>query len=428
MRYAVVGLGSRSLMYTSALLGEHRAAGELVGLCDVNSTRMRWYNQLFQREYGAAEMPAYKPEDFVRMLKEQKVDAVIVTSVDRTHHRYIIQAVQQGCDVITEKPLTTDAQRAQAIVDAVEETDRRVTVAFNYRYAPRNARVKELLDKGVVGDVLSMHFEWLLDTKHGADYYRRWHRDKRNSGGLMVHKASHHFDLVNWWLKARPESVFGFGRLAFYGRENAEARGETRFYERAHGSELARNDPFAVDLEADPALKGLYLDAEQEDGYLRDRSVFADGISIEDDMALVVRYNTGATMSYHLHSYSPWEGYRVAFNGTRGRLEMDVVERSYVSGAMDDPQRPDLRALPALGQESVRITVRPHWAAPEEVTIDDAGGGHSGADVRLLADLFGPKDRTPSYVDGVYAILPGIGANQAFASGRPVDLTRLVRV
>jgi predicted dehydrogenase len=223
-------------------------------------------------------------------------------------------------------------------------------------------------------------FEWLLDTRHGADYYRRWHRDKASSGGLMIHKASHHFDLMNWWLGAVPETVFGFGRLAFYGSENAVERGEARDYERALGSEAARDDPFALHLESNAELKGMYLEAEHEDGYQRDRNVFGRGISIEDDMAFVIRYSTGAGLTYHLSSYSPWEGCRVVFNGTRGRLELDAVERSFVSksGGEADPEA-----------DRARILVRPLWGPPEAVVLDaeEDDGGHAGADLLLLEDL-----------------------------------------
>ena len=52
--------------------------------------------------------------------------------------------------------------------------------------------------------MMILRTEWLLDTRHGADYFRRWHRNKNNSGGLMVHKATHHFDLVNWWMIPTP--------------------------------------------------------------------------------------------------------------------------------------------------------------------------------------------------------------------------------
>ncbi|HKF16008.1 MAG TPA: Gfo/Idh/MocA family oxidoreductase [Candidatus Dormibacteraeota bacterium] len=425
-RYAMVGLGDRARMYTGALLGEYCSDGELVALCDVNQSRMRWHNSSFQGAYGRPPVPEYGPQDFERLLDEQRVDAVIVTSVDRTHARYIVAALEHGCDVITEKPLTVDADGCQRIVDAVRAFGGHVTVAFNYRYAPRNSAVRRVLAAGEIGSVLSVHFEWLLDTQHGADYFRRWHRDKRNSGGLMVHKASHHFDLVNWWLGARPETVFGFGKLAFYGRQNAEERGETRFYERAHGSEVAQNDPFALDLSSDPVRRGLYLEAEADDGYLRDRSVFSDGISIEDDMALVVRYSTGATLTYHLTAYSPWEGYRVAFNGDRGRLELEVVERSHVSESRDGE---------GARETGERLVLQPQWGKARELPIEGAtGGGHGGADDRLLEALFGDGDvddplrRRSSHVDGVLAILPGIGANVSFASGRPVDLTTLVRL
>src|ERR1700730_9741552 len=100
-RYAVVGMGSRSRLYTNALLGAYREQGDLVGLCDVNHTRMRWHNDGFVRDFGVAPIPTYDPERFGRMLRDQRVDVVIVTTVDRTHHRYILEALKGGCDVIT---------------------------------------------------------------------------------------------------------------------------------------------------------------------------------------------------------------------------------------------------------------------------------------------------------------------------------------
>src|SRR5688500_3096714 len=234
-RYAVVGLGSRSAMYTRAVLTDYADRAELVGYCDVNQTRLDYWNAHYAAALGAPPVPTFKAEDFEQMIERQRVDCVIVTSIDRTHHDYITRAMRLGCDAITEKPMTIDAGKCQAILDTIKSTGKKLTVTFNYRYAPRNARVKELLLGGVVGKVNSVHFEWLLDTRHGADYFRRWHREKANSGGLMVHKATHHFDLVNWWLAAAPKTVFAQGHLAFYGRANAAARGERRDYERAHG-------------------------------------------------------------------------------------------------------------------------------------------------------------------------------------------------
>ena len=434
-RYAVVGAGSRSHMYSEALLTTYRDRGALVGYCDPNQTRMDYYNRRYAEALHTPPVPTYKPPDFERMILEQKVDTVIICSIDSTHHEYIIRAMESGCDVIVEKPLTVDAPRCQAILDAVRATGRDLRITFNARYAPRSAKVKQLIQAGAIGTVLSVHFEWLLDTRHGADYFRRWHREKHHSGGLMVHKATHHFDLVNWWIDSAPETVFGWGRLAFYGRDNAQRRGETRFYERVHGNDLAHDDPWALHLEDDPELRGLYLDAEHEDGYHRDRSVFGENISIEDDMALVVRYRSGVTMSYHLTAYSPWEGFRVMFNGTRGRLEVTEVVNTYVPGASEHG---DLLASAGYeawdASERSRILIRPLWRKPVLVTLPEATGGHGGGDSRLLQDIFAenpdddPLRRAAGPIDGALAVLTGIAANRSFETGQPVEIADLVRV
>ena len=432
-RYAVVGLGGRSNMYVSALAGDFKEHGELAALCDINRKRMNYYNAMLQKEYGMGPLPTYLPDGFDRMITEQKVDTVIVTSIDRTHHRYIIKAMDAGCDAITEKPMTVDDEKCRAIYEAIDRTGKNLRVTFNYRYAPRNSKVKELLMEGHIGEIKSVHFEWLLDTKHGADYFRRWHRDKRNSGGLMVHKATHHFDLVNWWIDSMPMSVYGIGNLVFYGRENAEERGVTRFYDRGTGHENAAGDPFAIDLSKDEKLKSLYLDPATEDGYRRDQSVFGDGISIEDDMAVLVRYMSGASMSYHLTAYSPWEGYRVAFNGTKGRLEYDVEERSYISGTEKDHNQPEIRDGKELDvKEPVRILLRPLWGKPIEISLSESSeGGHGGGDTRLLRDIFigtdaDPLKRAANHVGGAASILTGISANISFKTGRAVKTTDLL--
>jgi predicted dehydrogenase len=419
----MVGIGGRARMYYEALTDTYAATAELVGFCDVNQTRMDYANRVIQERYGAAPVPTYRFDRFEQMVSEQQPDVVIVTSIDRTHHTYIIRSMELGCDVITEKPMTIDEVRCQAVIDTIKRTNRHLRVTFNYRYAPHSTKVRELVMDGVIGDVKSVHFEWLLDTYHGADYFRRWHRDKRNSGGLLVHKATHHFDLINFWLGSRPKTVYALGGLVFYGRENAENRGVTEFYARAHGSEHAQGDPFALHLEASPELKALYLDAEHEDGYCRDQSVFGDGISIEDSMALLVCYQNNAIMSYSLNAYMPWEGFRVALNGDKGRIQVLVVEGSYVNAGG-----------PAAAEgvaKTRRITVFPLFGEPYDAEIPEGIGGHGGGDAVMLEDIFGspPDDRfhrAASHVDGAMSILTGIAGNVSMRTGRPVVVDDLV--
>ena len=307
-------------------------------------------------------------------------------------------------------------------------------MAFNYRYAPRNSRVKELLLAGEIGEVFSVHFEWLLNTNHGADYFRRWHRDKASSGGLMVHKATHHFDLVNWWLAAVPERAFAMGDLRFYGQHNAEARGDRHFTARGRDHPDPTADPFSLDLAASEELEravprrrgGLGLPP-------RPVAVFA-GISIEDDMSVMVRYRNRAVMTYHLTAYSPWEGYRVAFNGSRGRLELACIEKPF---ALEDEGDHNLarnvrgKAGEHVGgpeevEEPTTLTLQRHWQKPQDLEVPAvSGGGHGGADVLLLHDLFhpgaadepDPLHRRADHLAGAAAVLVGDAANRSFESG-----------
>ncbi|MFE2608873.1 Gfo/Idh/MocA family protein [Streptomyces mirabilis] len=437
-RAAVVGLGARAQLYTEALTGPHADRVDLVGLCDVNAHRMAVHNEWIAAAHpGRAPVPAYAAEDFDVMLRRERVDLVVVCTVDRTHDAYIVRALEAGCDVVTEKPMTTDAERARRILDARRRTGREVRVAFNYRYNPVHSAVREILASGGIGEVGSVHFEWLLDLRHGADYFRRWHREKANSGGLMVHKSTHHFDLVNWWLGTRPETVYAQGGLFFYGDTAGRRRGLARPYTRAHGSPAARDDPFAVHLADSPALRALYLDAEHEDGYHRDQNVFGPGVTIEDDMAVLVRYASGATLTYHLTAYAPWEGYRVCFNGSEGRLELLVEESTWSRPPVRTRTSGPVMHGAAVGDEAGRteLLLRRFWEPPQEVKVPTGEGGHGGGDVRMLADLFGertdgadPLGRAADAVDGARSLVTGLAANRSFESGLPVRAQALLDV
>ncbi len=421
----MVGTGARAEMFVRALVHDHADSAELVALVDPNPARAAAYNRLVER-LGAPPVPVGGPEALPAVLAEERVDTVVVTSPDHTHADHVVTALAADCSVITEKPMTTDVTGCRRILDAAAKGPGTVTVTFNYRYNPVHEQVWRLLHDQVIGEILSVHFEWLLDVRHGADYFRRWHRNKAHSGGLLVHKAGHHFDLVNWWLGAAPVQVAAQGRLAFYGPENGRRNGYARDYARAHGSPEADGDPFALHLADSPRLRELYLDAEHEDGYHRDQNVFAPGITIEDDLALLVRYDTGATMSYHLTAYAPWEGYRIAFNGSRGRLELEVVESDHVSPAAAT----GLKGAPIHGvdaaaeQGSLRLQVRRFWEPPEDVPVPaHRREGHGGGDARMLADLFGadgptdPLHRGASERDGALALLTGLAGNRSLATG-----------
>ncbi len=421
-KYALVGLGARAEMYYQAILKLYSEDCQLVGICDKNEGRLRLCQQ--EAERAGVAVPAYREKDFAQMIKENSPAGVIVTTIDCFHDEYICRAMEMGCDVITEKPMTIDEKKCQRIIDTQKKTGRQCTVTFNYRYAPPRAQVKELLMSGVIGNVLSVDFHWMLDQEHGADYFRRWHRNKKNSGGLLVHKATHHFDLVNWWLSTIPVSVFALGQRKFYTRQTAERLGLKKRADRCHDCPEISNCPFSLDLTSFQSLNRLYLQNEKYDGYFRDRCVFSEKIDIEDTMVATVDYQSGAKLSYSLNTFMPWEGYVVTFNGSRGRLEHKCEEQVYISGDGTVPGQ--------LKKEGTWIKIYPLLESPYEVAVWGGEGGHGGADPLMLQDIFQPPDepdkfmRRADFRAGAYSILCGIAANYSIESGKLIKIEKLI--
>jgi len=420
-RYAVVGTGQRAGAYLDAMTAEHADVAEVAALCDTNADRL---DVRAEQVRGRTGVPPrrYEAPRLERMLSDIAPDVVVITSPDRHHAHHVTAALDAGADVVVEKPLTIDAAGMYSIADAVRRSNGRLTVTHNYRYAARNAAVRRILDEGRIGDVVSVHFEWLLDTAHGADYFRRWHRDKAASGGLLVHKASHHVDLVNWWIGDVPESVY--------------ARGGRHVYQHPDG---VGGPEFAIDLTADADLAALYAGPAALDGYRRDRDPFSPGATIEDTLSMLVGYRSGAAMTYALTAHSPWEGHRVAINGTRGRLELDVVERCHARPGLEGLVVPDggAPACCEVRRRGGRLVVQEQWGVAEEVPLD-AEAGHVEGDAAMLHDVLrghlpadrggagdDPLGRRAGLVDGLRAVAVGVAGNRSLATGQVVPTSAL---
>lgn len=402
-RIAMVGTGHRGTgMWGTELLQEHAQNIEFVGLCDKNSGRVATAKKMMK-----LSCPTYV--DLDKMLKETKPEILIVTTVDSTHHEQIVKGLESGADVITEKPMTTDEKKCQMILDAEEKTGKKVYVTFNYRYSPHRQKIYELLNNDTIGKVTSVDFHWYLDTSHGADYFRRWHRKREFGGSLLVHKSTHHFDLLNWWLNSDPEEVYANGALEFYGKNNP--------FRHTHCRPCPHKDKckFYFDVTKSPRLVQLYVDNEKYDGYHRDGCVWKEDIDIFDKMAVQIKYANNVQVSYSLTTYSPYEGYRISFNGTKGKLDAWIHERQ-----------------PWEMEKYDEIQVTKNFGKTEYIRIDNTEEGHGGGDKRLRKQLFNPgpdpyKQGAGSR-DGAMSILVGIAARQSIDKGEVVkikDLTTL---
>ena len=398
-KYVLVGCGSRGVnAFALPIIKNYSDDAKLCGVYDINKKRAALPAKLSE-----TDVPVF--DDFDKMLSEVKPDTVIVAPKDCDHDFYITRALKVGCNVISEKPVTTDFDKANAIRQAVKESGKEVVVTFNLRFHPFFKRVKELLKEGVIGDIYSVHLEWMLDTSHGADYFRRWHRERKNSGSLLIHKSTHHFDLVNWFLEEEPEFVNAFGARRFYGptRENRSERCLTCPHK--------KNCEFYLDITSG-GYKTFYLDCESEDGYYRDRCVFSPDIDIEDTVSVNVSYSGGAMLSYTLTAYSPYESSYMVLNGSKGRMEISV------SYSYENPKQ-TLKIYNRKGEEII-------YNIPPDTTSDHGGADDKIRDMLIYGienDILGQKADLKA---GILSAGIGMAANISMAEGRRVAIKEYV--
>lgn len=408
-RWALAGSGSRgTYMYAKPLATEPKYKGkaELVGLFDVSPTRMDYCRQTI----GRPDIPAYT--DFDRMMEELNPDGVIICTTDSTHAEFIVRTLKRHKDAITEKPLCTTSEQVRRILAAQNKSHGRVMVTHNMRYGPAESALKKAIAAGLIGQVRFMEFRELLDRRHGADYFRRWHRIKQNSGGLLIQKGSHHFDLLNYYNGgAKPVEIAARGGLNLYGKAGPY-RGE-----RCRGCAHASECEFFADMSGDEHTVKLYFQAEADSGYVRDACVFGNDIDIEDTITAGFEYDNGVRVGYSLCAYASIEGHHIVVQGTAGRLELTSRHQTWGHGSF---------AVYGLEKVGSTLELFSHKDGYKILPIEDVEGGHGGADPRLREDFFLRDRNAPrkpemaSLDEAVQAVLIGIAANISMEKGGKV--------
>jgi predicted dehydrogenase len=425
-RIALVGTGIRgNTFWGRNLVEQYSDKIEFVGLCDINPGRLG-----FAKKFIGARCPTFT--NFDEMMRRTKPDMLIVTTVDSTHDEFVVKGLEMGVDVITEKPMTTDEEKCQRILDAEKKSGKKVIVGFNYRFNPHYTKIKELLSQARVGKITSVDFGWYLNTYHGASYFRRWHGLRDKSGTLLVHKSSHHFDLINWWLDSDPVEVYATGALEHYGANHTAFRGD-----KCRTCPHKDKCRFYYDITKDEMNMNLYVAHEEYDGYIRDNCVWRPEIDIYDKMAVQIKYANDVQVNYSLTTYSPYEGMRIAFNGMDGRIDAwdGIPWRKDEKLSQAELHAREMSQGGAKEEANYEeIIVADNFGDHELIKIPMTGAGHGGGDVRLQNKIFRNPEMEDSLKhsagsrDGAMAILVGIAARKSIESGKPVKISDLTSI
>ncbi|MBN2302819.1 MAG: Gfo/Idh/MocA family oxidoreductase [Lentisphaerae bacterium] len=414
-RFVVAGTGTRgTAMWIQPMLERFADDVEPVGLFDINPGRARACNKL-----TGGNIPVY--ESFDEMLEKAQPDALVVATTDATHAEYVVKGAAAGLSVYCEKPLCTSLNQVKAIRAARSKSDKPMLVTHNMRYYAAAETMKREIMNGRIGEIKHVIFIETLDRFHGADYFRRWHREIKNSGGLLVQKGSHHFDLVNWMVGSKAKTAVAQGSLSFYGK-NGPFRGE-----RCSNCSHAKECFFYADLFAKSGTKTLFNDIEQIDGYYRDRCVFGNEIDIYDTMNVTVQYENGVHLAYSLIAYASYEGMRFMIEGTKGRLEWTAVHGT--SWAPGSKERDNATGLEQSGDNVENLVYFDPYHVKTNLTPESRDGSHGGADPMVQQLVYGriqPEDQLGQKAeleDGIQAVLIALAANKSIElNGQPVTV------
>lgn len=427
MRVALVGTGIRGITFWGRTIRERYGdILEFVGLCDINPGRLE-----YGKRFIGADCPTFT--DFDKMMDDTNPDMLIVTTVDATHHTFIIKGLERGINVLTEKPMTTDEIKCQQILDAEKKSEGQLIVGFNYRYSPHHTKLKEMLANNRVGRITSVDFDWFLNVYHGASYFRRWHGIKASGGTLLVHKSTHHFDLLNWWLDSDPVEVYAKGALEHYGSNN-NFRGN-----KCRTCPHQDNCDFYWDITENETYMDLYVAHEHHDGYIRDNCLWRHEIDIYDKMSVQIKYANDVQVNYSLTTYSPYEGMKIAFNGFNGRVDawhgIPWREQEKSNQAELHTEEMSQNEIDEATDYEEIMVMDNFSEQPELIKVFQESGGHGGGDIRLQnqilrnTEMEDPLNHTAGSRDGAMSALIGIAARKSIESGKPVrieDLTDLV--
>ena len=308
IKVGIVGTGRRAAAFADHLINEKkvRQRAQLVGLHDINHARMAAFEALYAP--GVRMYPTYEA-----LLGKADLNAVIVATPCNTHASLTIRAFEAGKYVVCEKAMAITAADLKAMLDAEASSGLRMQLGLCLRYTDFMRELIPIVRRGEIGDIVTVS---AVETLEGGDHFNRWHRDKSQSGGIMLQKGTHTLDLINWIVDSRPKTITSIGGRSVF-RPRSECAGR-----RCLTCPDAQSCPEFLDITAKEASVRLYRECEHEDGYIWDRCVFDPAAELCDNVMTQIEYENGCRAQHAISLFFQDVGIEREFTilGTTGRI------------------------------------------------------------------------------------------------------------
>lgn len=245
----------------------------------------------FKKDFGEVE----SCEDYNEITNNPNIDWIMIGSINSAHKYQIISALKGGKHIFCEKPLAVSIDECREIKNFYDDKTK-FFISYPIRYADHYKKIKELIEIGEIGKIISMDFNEVLSFNHGAFIMTDWRRIYKNSGGHLLEKCCHDIALVNWITGSFPINVASFGGLNFFKSENFHLYEKIKDKIKLEFNEKITPNPFISDKD------------------------------IVDNQIVIIEYKNGIRATFHTNCSSGIPERRMYICGSEGTIRADFIK------------------------------------------------------------------------------------------------------
>ena len=413
LKLACIGCGARAQTYTS-LAAKRPDLFQIVAGADPVPERVEKIRRISER----ADFQGFSSAEAL-LAMGRIADVMIVATQDNSHYEYCKDALRLGYDILLEKPISTTAAQVLEIERLARQANKRVMVCFVLRFAAFYRKVKEIIQSGALGDIVSIQANEGVDPWHQAHSFVRGHWSVvGTSSPMILSKCCHDTDIVHWLVGRRCTRIASFGSLEFFRLERAPEGVPARCTEGCPvGESCAYNALRYTTVMRFPWLTMVYdraqeASVEEITTWLRTspwgRCVYRCDNDAVDRQVLALEFEGGVAGTFTMTAFAT--GRHLEICGTKGVLKGGESYRQHFG---------------------THLILLPHEGEPVRYTVQADDGGyelHGGGDAGLVNALYNEMTKPPESPleagigSTVHSHLIGFAAEEARLSGRTINL------
>ncbi len=324
-----LGAGSRGNVYGNYAV-QYPDQLDIIGVAEPIAIR----NERYTKKHNIPDANRFKTwEDVFK--KPKFADAVIISTPDNLHYGPCMEALKMGYDVLLEKPISPSEKECRDILNLAKKTGRIVAVCHVLRYAPYFVKLRELMQSGAIGEIMSIQHLEPIGYDHMAHSYVRgnWHNSKATTP-IILAKSCHDLDILKWMLNKSSKSIQAFGDLKWFRKENAPAGSTARCTD---GCAVEKTCPYSA-LESYAVKKRrVYVfdmpeDKAEWDAHILEklkttnygRCVYRMENDQPDHYTTNILFDGNITASFSMEAFTSYEGRRTRVMGSTGDIVGDM--------------------------------------------------------------------------------------------------------